>query len=55
MPCHHANDVIYIEEAKGDASEATPGVNAADMQQTGRFPVSACVAHARPWYTPPMA
>ena len=39
MPCHCENDVIYMEEAYGDPSKATRGVNATDIQGTGaRFP-----------------
>jgi hypothetical protein len=48
MPCHRANNVIYMEEAKGDASEATLGVNATDMQDPAR------VALFRRRYTPGM-
>jgi hypothetical protein len=32
MPCHCENDVIYMEEAHGNGSRATLGVNAADIQ-----------------------
>jgi hypothetical protein len=35
MPCHCPNDVIYMEEAKGDPSKATLGVNDADTGRPG--------------------
>jgi hypothetical protein len=39
--------VIYMEEAKGEASGAALGVNATDMQGTARASLFRPMAHAR--------